>query len=444
MKDKKKFPVISIIGRPNVGKSSLFNRFAGKRHAVVEEREGTTRDRIESIVSIKGRPFLLVDTGGFLSRDSESLMDLVRDQIKKAIVSSDILLFVCDGAHGLLPMDIELASLLRKSGKKIILVINKIDNEKREEAVPDFYELGLDEVFPVSCLHNRGIKSLQKRLVRIIPHGSEIEPVSVNPIKVAIVGRPNVGKSSFLNKVLDEERVIVHEEAGTTRDSVDSYFEKEGILYLLIDTAGIRHRRKVKAQVDNYSMMRSKESVDRSEIIFLLIDGLEGFTNDDIRIFEYIRQAGRGCIIAINKWDLVKNIEMSKYLNAILRRMPQARHFPIVFISAKTGRNIQRSFEFVKKLKGNLDLSFSAGALKDFLQEAEPERIPTPGKARAPKFYRMLQTRIFPKEFLVYVNDPGRIIDSHSVYIENRLRERFPLMGVPVKIHYKKAKRRNY
>lgn len=435
----KKMPVVSIVGKPNVGKSSLFNRIIGKRHAVVYEEEGTTRDRVDKPVKIKDKNFILADTGGFISRGKDKMSALVKTQIEKAVRSSDLLLFVCDGETGLLPLDVDLARLLRKSGKKIILVVNKVDNEKREENLLDFYELGLGSPLGISCLHNLGIKKLLNETINIIPLYSEAGLEGYHPIKIAIVGRPNVGKSSFLNKVLDEERVIVHEEPGTTRDSVDTYFKKDGVHFLLIDTAGIKHKRKVKKAVDFYSMTRSKDSIDRSDVALFLIDGMEGVTKDDAKIFDYIKAKGKGCVIIVNKWDLVKKIEMSRYEKAILRRMPESRNFPIAFISAKTGRNALEAFNLVKSIKTNLDLFIDTGTLKDFLKDIKPANVRVSRGSRIPKFYYMTQVTTFPREFVVFVNNPQHVTDFHTAFIENRLRERFPLEGIPVRIIYKKV-----
>lgn len=433
-----RLPVVSIVGRPNVGKSSLFNRIIGKRHAVVEEKEGTTRDRLEKPVRIKNKNFILVDTGGFLPAAKDRMSILVKTQIEKAITASDILLFTCDGEEGVLSLDIDLANILRKSGKGIILVINKIDNKKRKENLLDFYELGLGEPFGISCLHNLGVKRLLTEVRGALPERSEDEIEKLHPIKIAIVGRPNVGKSSFLNKVIDEERVIVDEKPGTTRDAIDTYFKKDGVLFLLIDTAGIRHKRKVKIAADIYSIMRARISIDRSDAALLLIDGLEGVTRDDTKIFDYIREKGRGCAIIVNKWDLVKGIETPRYERAILKKMPEARNFPIAFISAKTGRNALNAFNLTKSIKTNSDLFINSSTLKNFLKEINPGNVPLSRGRLVPKFYYMTQITTFPKEFLIFVNDPARVTDSHTAFILNRLRERFPLKGVPIKIRYKK------
>ncbi|MCQ9206410.1 MAG: ribosome biogenesis GTPase Der [Omnitrophica bacterium] len=435
-------PTVSIVGRPNVGKSSLFNRIAGKRVAVVFEEEGTTRDRNEHCVKIGDKNLNLVDTGGFPARGAGEIEALIKKQIEKAVASSDVLLFVSDGESGLLPLDLDLAEVLRKSGKKVILVVNKVDNEKREENLTDFYELGLGDVFAISCLHNMGLKKLILRIKESVPDHAADAVEKRRPIKIAIVGRPNVGKSSFLNKVLDEERALVHEKPGTTRDSIDSYFEKDGILFLLIDTAGMRHKRKVKKAVDAYSMMRSKGAIADSDVALLLIDGLEGVTGDDVKIFEYIRKEGKGCAIIVNKWDLVKGIETSRYVRAILRRIPDAKKFPIAFISAKTGKRALEAFNLTLAIKTNLDLFINAATLKMFLKQANPAGVSISHRKKIPKFFYMTQANVFPKEFFVFVNNTEIVTHAHTAFIENRLREEFPLSGVPIRIKYRRLGRK--
>ena len=438
---KNSAPVVSIIGRPNVGKSSLFNRICGRRHAVVFEKEGTTRDRIERRIESGGKAFILVDTGGFPGREKDEMSVMIKREIQKAIGLSDVLLFVCDGEKGLLPLDAELGQVVRKSGKRIILVVNKIDNEKKSEGLYDFYELGLGEIFAISCTQNLGMDNLLREITLAVPERPHTALPERQPIKIAIVGRPNVGKSSFLNTILAEERALVHDEPGTTRDAIDTYFESDGIAFLLVDTAGMRHARKVKKAVEVYSMMRARDSIDHSDVALLLIDGMEGLTSDDINIFSYIRKKGKGSAILVNKWDLVKGIETQTYKKAILRRRPEARNFPIEFISAKTGRNALKAFRLVGAIKTNLDLLISKAALRDFLKEVRPGNISLPRNRKAPKFYYMAQLRLSPKEFLVFVNDPKRVSAPHTSFIENRLRERFPLAGVPIAIKYKKVKR---
>lgn len=436
-----KIPVVAIIGRPNVGKSSLFNRILKRRHAVVEEREGTTRDRVEKFITLKDKSFKLIDTGGYIPKDTDKMSVLVKNQIENAVKFSDILLFVCEGENGIMPIDRAIANLARKSGKKVILVVNKMDNEKRKESINEFYELGLGEPFPASCLHNRGVNPIIEEIEKILPANSVILPDEKNPIKIAIVGRPNVGKSSFLNKVIEEERVIVHDEPGTTRDSVDSYFEKDGILFMLIDTAGIRHKRKVKNAVDVYSMMRAKESIDSADVVLLLIDAFEGVTSDDTKIFDYIVERGRGCAIIVNKWDLVKGVERSRYESAIAKKMPETRNFPVTFMSVKNGKNVLSAFNLVKAIKANMDLFISTATLRSFLKEISPENVRISRSKRIPIFFYMVLSHTSPKQFTIFVNDPARVTDSHISYIENRLREQFSLEGVPVKFVCKRLAR---
>ena len=445
MKNENIIPIVAIVGRPNVGKSSLFNRMARERHSVVQKIEGTTRDRIEKLVNFGDRRFIITDTGGFSHElESGSVYPLIRQQIENAVRASDMLLFVCDGETGPMPLDFDLAANLRKSGKKIALVVNKIDNDKRKDMLTDFYELGLGEPLGISCMHNIGMEELGDEIIKNIPSEREGELRKNQPIRIAICGRPNVGKSSFLNKIMNEERVLVHDKPGTTRDSVDASFEKDGILFTLIDTAGIRHKKKVKEAVNVYSMMRARESIDRADVAMLLVDGMEGITSDDVKIFDYVTVGGKGCVIAINKWDLVKNIEMSKYQTAVLRRIPDARNFPFVFISAKTGRNVLNAFDEVKAIKTNQDLVIDADTLTEFLENINPEGVRIKLKTKPPRFYTMKQVGAFPKEFLIFVSNVSNVTKLHTSFIENRLRETFPLKGIPVKIRYKRRPKVKY
>jgi len=432
MKNNNQTGRVSIVGRPNVGKSSLFNRILRTRHAVVLKKEGTTRDSVEKSVMINGKNIIFIDTGGFLTGEKNELYALVKKQIERAVESSELLLFVCDGGEGLMPLDIDLAMVLRKMDKKILLVINKIDNEERRNNLADFYKLGLGDPRMASCEHKIGIEAIIDEVSALVGSSTE-DDAKADPIKVACVGRPNVGKSSFLNKVIDEERLIVHEAPHTTRDSVDVYFEKDGLSFLLIDTAGMRHKRKIKFAVETYSIMRSEESVRRSDIAFLVIDGMEGVTSDDARIFDFIVNAGKGCVIVVNKWDLVKGIETSRYCNAIYKKMARARHFPVVFLSAKTGRNVKEAFNLISSIKTNSELSIDSEALKDFIENMDSRN--------ALPICSMRQTRLFPKEFTVYVRNPALIKNEHRAFLENRLRESFPLSGMSVKIFFKKRKR---
>ncbi|MBD3296774.1 MAG: ribosome biogenesis GTPase Der, partial [Candidatus Omnitrophica bacterium] len=305
----KNIPTVCIVGRPNVGKSSLFNRLVGERRAVVVELSGTTRDRVEALGSLGGSRVKFVDTGGYLSDDPDALSGDVREQIFGAIREASLLIMVTDSIAGLNPADQAMMDILRKYDKDVILVANKTDNDKLTSDAQEFYQLGLGKPEPVSCLHGRGMRSLKRRIRKELDLRGGEGPAAEGSLRIAVVGRPNVGKSSFVNRLLDENRVIVSDIPGTTRDSVDTAFSFEGRDYELIDTAGIRHRRKVTDPVDSYSMIRSRQAIERADVVMLLLDAAEGVRRDDMLIIDHIEENGKPCLLVVNKWDLAESAE---------------------------------------------------------------------------------------------------------------------------------------
>lgn len=428
-------PSICIVGRPNVGKSTLFNRIIGERKAVVHESSPTTRDRVEALYEKDNKAFRLIDTGGFLRSAADNISSLVKRHVEEAISEADILLFVCDVETGVMPQDEELLPILRGCNKKVFLVVNKVDNKRREEEVYDFYRLGLGMPYPVSAIHNRGIDNLLDDILERLSSGREGEKEKIT-YKIAINGRPNVGKSLFLNSILKKERVIVDERPGTTRDSIDTYFKKDGDLFLLIDTAGIRHKRKIKNAIDVYSVLRSKDAIKRSDASFLLIDGYEGLRNDDVRIFNFIIGCGKCCILVVNKWDLVKNIQMADYKTAIVRMLPQAAYYPIVFASAKTGRNVLSSVDMVKYVVANASQYIETSRLNKFLSQIK--RSSPRGKTKRPNLIYMVQTSRRPPTFLIFVNNPRLITKDYTNFVEKNLRKNYNFFGTPIKIDYRR------
>lgn len=428
-------PSVCIIGRPNVGKSTLFNRIIGRRRAVVYKTSGTTRDRLEFLCDKGETPFRLIDTGGFMKTPHDNISSFVKDQIEKAIRESDLLLFVCDGISGIMPQDEELLSILRRADIKVFLVVNKVDNEKIKDGIYDFYKFGLGEAYPISAMHNLGIEKLVEDISDMVAKlpKSEAEEIAY---KIAIVGKPNVGKSLFVNTLLKEERVIVSETPGTTRDSVDTYFKKDGKLFLLIDTAGIRHKRKIKEPVDVYSVMRSEESIKRSDVAFLLIDGYDGLRNDDVRIFNLILEHNKCCVMVVNKWDLVRSMAMADYKNAIIRKCPQAAFFPIVFASAKTGRNLLSCIDMTKYVLANSDQTIPTKELNRlFLKNS---RFLAVFDKKGLKVRYIVQVSKRPPEFLFFVNDTKLVTDEYFNFIENSLRKNYNLYGTPIKMSYRR------
>ncbi len=445
MENDKKIPTICIVGRPNVGKSSLFNRFLGRRRAVVFEQSGTTRDRVEAIIKMGTYRIRLLDTGGFLRKDQDVLGHKIKGQLQIGIDEADILILVCDTINGLYPEDTEIARILRSSGKPVLVVANKTDNEKLENDAFEFFSLGFDQIHAVSCQHGKGIKKLKQSLIQMMRDMGFVPSEAVKePIGIAIVGRPNVGKSSFVNSILSEDRVIVSSVPGTTRDSVDTYFEFEKDPYILIDTAGIRHRRKVKKAIDVYSVMRAEDALERSDAAILLLDAAEGITRDDIRIMKRTEEKGKPAVIAVNKWDLssfADDITEESYRESLLESYPPLRNYPIIFISAKNKYNLFYCIELVKFLEADSNLFHATSSLNKIFEKNDPSFVSLPKNDLRPNFMYIVQIRSKPVEFKYFVNYPSRVKPAHINFIENRLRENLPLKGIPIKIHIAGSKK---
>ncbi len=421
-----KLPVVVIAGRPNVGKSSLFNRIVGHNKSIVEEASGTTRDRIFCLCKWQNKSFELVDTGGLLSCASDKITKGVLAQARQAIEKADLFILVCDITAGLTAMDEEVFSILRKTGKKIFLALNKVDNIARQEQASDFYRLGIENTYLISALMGKGIGDLLDGITEYFKKDGSVEPQG-EIIKMAIVGRPNSGKSSLLNYILKEERVIVDEEPGTTRDSIDTYFTEDGCEFLLIDTAGIRHKRKLKEAVSFYSIAKSQQSIRRADVCILLIDAASGLAVDDLKILDYIIKYDKGCIVVVNKWDLVKSVEMAKYRSALLRRADFLRKYPLLFISAKTGRNVSEVLNLAKQVYKSYNIHIQTKLLNDELDKVRP------------RFKYIAQAGTQPPAFIIFTKNPQDVREQDTGFIENNLRQRFELWGVPIKISYRKG-----
>ncbi len=450
MENYSQTPAICIVGRPNVGKSSLFNCLFGEKRAVVVEQSGTTRDRVEAFVRISGIDARIVDTGGYASEDKGEMSDQVKDQIALAMEEASIIIMVTDAASGLVPSDEEVAQLLRKFSKPVIIVANKTDNDNMKSDAMEFYQLGFGEPEMVSCTHRRGLRQLRKRLstsLESVLRESPEKKTTRDPdgvIKIAVVGRPNVGKSSFVNTLLDRNRVIVSDVPGTTRDSIDTPFECEGEKYVLIDTAGIRHKRKIKTVVDTFSMMRSKQAIERADVVVLLLDAADGVTRDDVDILDLIENKGKACLILVNKWDLAKlaeDLSMEEYEKSLLYASEKLTKFPITFISATTGRNVMDTLAKIRVLNSNLDIKVSTGFLNRIFDEKDPALISIPRKKKRPNFLYVVQSGTRPVEFKFFVNDPGNVLPIHMRFIENQLRQHLPLKGIPVRIMARRSRK---
>jgi len=430
---KTNLPKVAIVGRPNVGKSSLFNRIVGTRKAIVESQSGTTRDRVSADIHWKGKAFTLTDTAGFDVEGHGEMAGLVLKQIRKGIEEADMVLFVTDGTIGIMPQDREIAQMLRKASKKMFLVVNKIDRESDASKTAEFFELGIGEPYGISAMHARGIERLCNDLVKCVEKPEEAS--GAESAKVAIIGRPNVGKSSYLNSLLSEERVIVHSMAGTTRDAIDTDFNYKDRNYLLIDTAGIRHNAKISKAADYYGSVRSGEAISRSDVAVLLIDGYEGLTKDDARIIDIVVQEGKALIIAVNKWDLVKGMEMSKYKDRLIENMKAIRHLPVLFMSCKSGRNVQDSLDVIWSVYEKSRMIIPKDKLIEALNALNDSHDIANKRIQ---FKSFVQDGISPLSFVLDIRNPGILNENLKRFIENFFRKTFDFEGLPIRIHFGK------
>ena len=431
--------LIAIVGRPNVGKSTLFNRLTRSRSALVDDQPGITRDRLYASVEWQGKSFTLVDTGGFDDSEAEPLLPGMRNQVVKAIEEADRVLFMVDGRNGLMPGDEKIADVLRRSRKKVFLGVNKVDGPEHQHLTAEFYSLGFDRVYPVSAAHGYGLAALLGAVTEDLEDLAKEEP-SDDLTKVAIVGRPNVGKSSLINRIVGAERLLVSELPGTTRDSVDIHFTLRGRNYVFIDTAGIRRKGRVKDKIEKFSVIKALQSLDRCHVAVVLIDASEGVTDQDAHICGYAFERGRGVILAVNKWDLVKkDPEKKKRLaDTMDRQMSFLSFAPQVYISALTGEKVKALFEKINLLHGQLcrriDTNVVNKALADMVQKNPPPKM-GPGRLR---FFYATQTDVMPPGFALFVNRPDLVHFSYERYLLNQFREKLDLTEVPIRIRFKK------
>lgn len=430
-------PVVAIVGRPNVGKSTLFNKIIGERKAIVADIPGITRDRIYGIGEWLGRRFWLVDTGGFVSGEKDPIWEGVRSQVLKAVEEANLVLFVVDGKDGLLPADEEVAQVIRRMNKKVILVVNKIDEAEQGKFISDFYSLGIEDVIPVSAESKRNLDELLDRVIALLPEEGE-ERKEEGVIRVTIVGRPNVGKSSLLNLLAGEERAIVSEKPGTTRDSVDSLVKYKGREYLFIDTAGLRRKSRIKDSIEYYSTLRCISSLERSDVAILMLDALEPSTMQDKRIAGMIEERGRAIIIVVNKVDLLPGYDPSSFKDFLLREFYFVSYAPILFISAKTGHNVEEIFPAIDRVYANWRMRVPTSQLNRVIREAlyfSPP--PSDKRGRRLKIYFASQKEEAPPLFELSVNSKELLKKSYISYLENRLRETFGFEGTPLRFKVK-------
>ena len=429
-------PIVAIVGRPNVGKSLLFNKLTGRRTAIVEDTPGVTRDRLYGDCEWNGRTFSLVDTGGIEPGTDSEMLQFMRRQAEIAIETADVIIMVTDVTVGLTAADSAVGSMLQRSKKPVVLAVNKCDSVGQVNAdVYEFYALGLGDPIEVSAVHGHGTGDLLDACVAAFPEEVE-EEEDEDVIKVAIIGKPNVGKSSLLNRILGEERVIVSNVAGTTRDAIDSYFENEHGKYLFIDTAGMRRKSKVDDAIERYSNLRTISAIERADVCLILVDAQEGVTDQDTKIAGLAHEAGKASIIVVNKWDAVEKDTntMAKMTEEVRRDLAYMTYAPVVFLSALTGQRVDRIFEEINVVSNAAAMRITTGMLNNILEDAMARVQPPSDKGRRLKIYYMTQAGVKPPHFVIFCNDARLFHFSYQRYLENQIRSVFGLVGTPVRI----------
>lgn len=428
-------PIVAIVGRPNVGKSTFFNYICGKRISIVEDTPGVTRDRVYAEAEWRNRTFTLIDTGGIEPYSEDKIMQQIRRQAEVAVELADVIVFMVDGKEGMTASDKEIATKLRKTSKPVVLVANKVDNiGEPPPEIYEFYNLALGDVETVSSVHGLGMGDLLDKIYSFFPD-ENLEDSEDNVIKVAVVGKPNSGKSSLVNRLIGEERVIVSDIPGTTRDAVDTYVEQDGGKFVLIDTAGIRRKSRITESIERYSVLRSWTAIERSDVCVIMIDALEGVTEQDTRIAGYAHEQGKASVIVINKWDLVEKGTgtMDEYRRKVNEKLGFMQYAPVLFISVRTGQRVHRLLELVKFIYEQASLRISTGMLNDLLNEATAMVQPPSDKGRRLKLYYAVQAAVRPPTFVIFMNDRELFHYSYERYLENQLRKSYGFEGTPIR-----------
>ncbi|GHV38676.1 GTPase Der [Clostridia bacterium] len=433
--------IVAIVGRPNVGKSTLFNRLAGGRVSIVEDTPGVTRDRIYATSDWTGKSFTIIDTGGILNEPEDFILTEIKRQAEIAMDTADVIIFVTDVKAGVTESDREVAELLRRTKKPVVLAVNKVDVLAKDQAAYEFYELGITPVIPISAGQALGLGDLLDEVCGFFPKDADTTEEE-DVIKVAVVGKPNVGKSSLINKILGENRVIVSDIPGTTRDAIDTYCEKDGQKFVLIDTAGMRRHSKVKENIERYSVIRAVTAVERCDVCVIMVSAEEGVTDQDEKIAGIAHEAGKGCIIAVNKWDAVEKDgkTINKYTKDVFERLKYLSYAPIVFISALTGQRVLNLFSLVTAVSQNCSLRVQTGVLNDVLTDALASFPPPAEKGRQLKIYYMTQVSVKPPAFVIFVNNEELFHFSYKRYLENKVREAFGFSGTPIRFMIRNRK----
>ncbi len=428
-------PVVAVVGRPNVGKSTQFNKLIGQRLSIVEDTPGVTRDRIYSKCEWRSRKFMLVDTGGIEPKEDDRMLTLMRQQAELAIDHADVIIFVTDVRSGVTANDYAVADMLMKSGKPIVLCVNKCDNlGETPMEVYEFYNLGLGDPFPVSSVHGHGSGDMLDEVLKYFPE-NDADEYGEEDIRVAVIGKPNAGKSSLINRIAGEERVIVSDIAGTTRDATDTIIEREEGRFVFIDTAGIRKKSKITEKIEHYSVLRAYMAVDRADVCVIMIDAVTGFTEQDSKVAGYAHEQGKACIVAVNKWDAIEKNDktMQEYRTKLAEDFSFMSYVPFIFISAKTGQRVEKLFEMIKFVADQNSMRISTGMLNDVLAYATARVQPPSDKGRRLKIYYMTQASTKPPTFVMFVNRADLFHFSYQRYIENQIRTTFGLEGTPVR-----------
>ena len=430
-------PIVAIVGRPNVGKSTLFNIFANSRISIVEDTPGVTRDRLYADTEWLDNEFMMVDTGGIEIMNTDKIAVSIRQQAQIAIDEADVILFVCDARAGITHEDAEVAKMLRQSKKPIVLAINKADSPKQEMEIFEFYNLGIGEPIPVSAANHLGLGDLLDAVVEKFPETSAYgEDGNEDEIKVALIGRPNVGKSSIFNTLVGEERSIVSDVAGTTRDAIDTPVIREGQKFLFIDTAGMRRKARIDEPIEKYSIIRSLRAVDRSDVVLMVIDAIDGVTEQDKKIAGYAHEAGKGIVLVVNKWDLYDkdNTSTLRYTENLRRELVFMQYAPVVFVSAMTKQRIHRLPEVIHYVAEQNAMRISTSVLNQVVEDAIAINPPPTEKGQRLKILYATQVKIKPPTFVIFVNEPEIMHFSYQRYLENKLREAFGFEGTPLQM----------
>ncbi|MCD8365363.1 MAG: ribosome biogenesis GTPase Der [Clostridiales bacterium] len=435
-------PIVAVVGRPNVGKSTLFNDLAGERISIVQDTPGVTRDRIYADVEWLNHAFTLIDTGGIEPDSNDIILSQMREQAEIAMMTADVILFMVDVRQGMSDADAKVADMLRRSRKPVVLVVNKVDNFQKYEAdVYEFYNLGMGDPVPISAASKLGLGDMLEKVVSYFPDAAEAGEEDERP-KIAIVGKPNVGKSSIINKLLGENRLIVSDIAGTTRDAIDTVIRYYGKEYVFIDTAGLRRKSKIREEIERYSIIRAVTAIERADAVILVIDGTEGVTEQDAKIAGIAHERGKGIIIAVNKWDAVEKDDKTIYrhTNRIRETLSFMPYAEIMYISAKTGQRLTKMYEMIDMVIANNSMRIATGVLNEIIMEAMAMHEPPSDKGKRLRIYYATQVAVKPPTFVLFVNDKQLMHFSYTRYLENRIRDTFGFKGTALKFIIRERK----